>query len=42
MDGIRLTIIPRKEHIALQTGGPEIKAIQKGIDGFPKRLVCVL
>ena len=42
MDGIRLTIIPRKEHIALQTGGPGIKAIQKGIDGFPKRLVCVL
>ena len=42
MDRIRLTIIPRKEHIALQTGGPEIEAIQKGIDGFPKRLVCVL
>ena len=29
-------------HIALQAGGPEFKAIQRGIDRFPKRLICVL
>ena len=29
-------------HLELQTGGPEFKAIQNGIDKFPKRLICVL